>query len=94
MLAQELHYLSQELLDRANAFMEAPVFQSVRVSLLLGKNGLDVSAASPLPVTRTRPWGAASPCLAPAANALWAWTPPRPVARAYALFAGRKPRAQ
>ena len=94
MLAQELHYLSQELLDRANAFMEAPVFQSVRVSLLLGKNGLDVSAASPLPVTRTRPVGRSKPLPRPSGERLVGMDPASPVARAYALFAGRKPRAQ
>ncbi|SDF42799.1 Protein of unknown function [Desulfovibrio legallii] len=94
MLAQDLHYLSPELLERANAFMEAPVFQSVRVSLLLGKDGLDVAAAAPLPPSRTRPVGRSVPLPRPSGDRLAGMDPASPVARAYALFAGRRPRGR
>ena len=41
MLAQELHLMAEEILERVNAFMEQPFFGAIKVSLLMGKAGLD-----------------------------------------------------
>lgn len=45
MLAQELHLLSGEILERVNAFMECPFFSAVKVSLTLDKTVLTEKAA-------------------------------------------------
>lgn len=44
MLMQELHLQSGEILERVNAFMEAPFFRSIKVSLVMGKAVLDRQA--------------------------------------------------
>ena len=43
MLAQELHLMAGEMLERVNAFMEQPFFSAIKVSLLMGKAGLEQS---------------------------------------------------
>lgn len=92
MLAQELHLMADELLERVNAFMERPFFSAVKVSLQMGKPGLD-KAAKPqnacgapgvgsLPrLERARARGAF----------LEAMDPASPVARAYARFVRQWP---
>ena len=90
MLAQELHLMSGELLERANAFMEEPFFGGVKVSLLMGKAGLDVTARKPL-AEDEQGWRAPrrympEPVLANG-TFLGRMDPASPVARAYARFA-------
>ena len=90
MLAQELHLMSGELLERANAFMEEPFFGGVKVSLLMGKAGLDVTARKPL-AEDEQGWRAPrryvpEPVLANG-TFLGRMNPASPVARAYARFA-------
>ncbi len=41
MSMQELHYYSDEMLERANAFMDAVFFTEVRIRLILGRKSLD-----------------------------------------------------
>ena len=90
MLAQELHLMSGELLERANAFMEEPFFGGVKVSLLMGKAGLDVTARKPLPEDG-QGWRAPRRYMPEPVQAsgtfLGRMDPASPVARAYARFA-------
>ena len=86
MLAQELHLMADEILERVNAFMEQPFFSAIKVSLLMGKAGLDKTAVrTSAPVRAARP---AKP-EPPEAHGLYleAMDPSSPVARAYARFA-------
>ena len=89
MLAQELHLMAAEMLERVNAFMEQPFFSAIKVSLLMGKAGLDKTA-----VRTAAPVRAASPAKPepPSAHGLFleAMDPSSPVARAYARFARRR----
>ena len=86
MLAQELHLMAGEMLERVNAFMEQPFFSAIKVSLLMGKAGLDKTA-----VRTAAPARAAMPSRPepPKAHGLYleAMDPTSPVARAYARFA-------
>ncbi|QCC84325.1 DUF721 domain-containing protein [Desulfovibrio desulfuricans] len=86
MLAQELHLLAGEMLERVNAFMEQPFFTAIKVTLLMGKAGLDKTAAS-----KAAPAGSAPRPKRPEppnAHGLYleAMDPSSPVARAYARF--------
>ena len=84
MLAQELHLMADEILERVNAFMEQPFFSAIKVSLLMGKAGLDKTAVrTAAPVTAPKP--KPEP---PKAHGLFleAMDPSSPVARAYARF--------
>lgn len=87
MLAQELHLMADEMLERVNAFMEQPFFSAVKVSLLMGKPGLDKAATQQ------------KACNAPGVGGVPRQEPPHahgtyleamdlasPVARAYARF--------
>ncbi len=95
MLVQELHYMSGEILERVNAFMEGPVFSGVKVELLMGRRGLQL--APPEETSRgTGPdWRLPStPVAAPVCafgTHLDAMSPDSPVARAYACFALHAP---
>ena len=87
MLAQELHLMAGEMLERVNAFMEQPFFSSIKVSLLMGKSGLDKAATrkaanADKPAPRLR---APEPLCADGVY-LEAMDPTSPVARAYARF--------
>lgn len=86
MLAQELHLMAGEILERVNAFMEQPFFGAIKVSLLMGKAGLDKTA-----VHKAAPVRVAKPAKAEPSKAhglyLEAMDPTSPVARAYARFA-------
>ena len=84
MLAQELHLMAHEILERVNAFMEQPFFCAIKVGLLMGKAGLDKTAVRPAPVRASLP---AKP-EPPNAHGLYleAMDPTSPVARAYARF--------
>lgn len=87
MLAQELHLMAGEMLERGNAFMEQPFFSSIKVSLLMGKSGLDKAATrktanADKPAPRLR---APEPLCADGVY-LEAMDPTSPVARAYARF--------
>ena len=91
MLAQELHLMAGEMLERVNAFMEQPFFSAIKVSLLMGKAGLDKAAtrktaSADKPVPRLR---APEP---PCADGVYleAMDPASPVARAYARFIRRR----
>ncbi|MBB5144054.1 DUF721 domain-containing protein [Desulfovibrio intestinalis] len=90
MLAQELHLMSGELLERVNAFMEEPFFGGVKVSLLMGKPGLDVTASKPLP-DEDMGWRAPRVVTPDPIQArgvfLEGMDPDSPVARAYSRFA-------
>lgn len=90
MLAQELHLMSGELLERANAFMEEPFFGGIKVSLLMGRPGLDVTAQQPLP-EEEQGWRAPRRRMPEPVQAsgifLGGMDPASPVARAYARFA-------
>ena len=85
MVMQELSMLAGEMLERANAFMDAPFFTDVKVSLALGKNPLDSIAA--VPETRPRPVLEIGP--PPTGSHLAEMDPQSPVARCYARFAGK-----
>lgn len=93
MLAQELHLMSGELLERVNAFMEEPFFGGVKVSLLMGKPGLDVTANKPLP-DEDMGWRAPRATVPDPIQAQGAFlksmNPDSPVARAYSRFAERR----
>ena len=97
MLAQELHLMSGELLDRVNAFMETPFFNGVKVSLLMGKSGLDVTACNPLPY-EDMGWRAPRAVIPDPVQAsgvfLAEMAPDSPVARAYSRFAERRARSK
>ena len=84
MLAQELHLMADEILERVNAFMEQPFFSAIKVSLLMGKAGLDKTAARTTAPARP-PRSIPEP---PNAHGLYleAMDPTSPVARAYARF--------
>lgn len=49
MAMQELSLMGDEILERANAFMERPYFTGVKVSLSLGKAALDSAVRIPRP---------------------------------------------
>ncbi|MDD4701024.1 MAG: DUF721 domain-containing protein [Desulfovibrio sp.] len=93
MLAQELHLMSAELLERVNAFMEEPFFGGVKVSLLMGKPGLDVTAREPL-ADEDMGWRAPRAAVPDPIQArgvfLEDMDPNSPVARAYSRFAERR----
>lgn len=59
---QELSFYTAEILDRVNAFMDAPFFEKVELHLLLGRESL--KTASVLPVTQS-PLGAPAPMQRP-----------------------------
>ena len=87
MLAQELHLMAGEMLERVNAFMEQPFFSAIKVNLLMGKAGLDKAATRKTankdkPAPRLRP---PEPLCADGVY-LEAMDPASPVARAYARF--------
>ena len=91
MLAQELHLMAGEMMERVNAFMEQPFFSAIKVSLLMGKAGLDKAAtrqtaSADKPVPRLR---APEPLCADGVY-LEAMDPSSPVARAYARFIRRR----
>ena len=91
MLAQELHLMAGEMLERVNAFMEQPFFSAIKVSLLMGKTGLDKAAtrktaSADKPAPRLR---APEPLRADGVY-LEALDPASPVARAYARFIRRR----
>ena len=93
MLAQELHLMAAEMLERVNAFMEQPFFSAIKVSLLMGKAGLDKAAtrktaSAHKPAPRAR---APEPLCADGVY-LEAMDPASPVARAYARFIRRRAR--
>ena len=86
MLAQELHLMAEEILERVNAFMEQPFFNAIKVSLLMGKVGLDKTAVhKPMAAQVPKPPKPEPPN----AHGLYleAMDPSSPVARAYARFA-------
>ena len=91
MLAQELHLMAGEMLERVNAFMEQPFFSAIKVNLLMGKAGLDKAATRKTankdkPAPRLR---APEPLCADGVY-LEAMDPASPVARAYARFIRRR----
>lgn len=91
MLAQELHLLSGEVLERVNAFMESPFFSAVKVTLLMGKPGLDHEQSGQVQMS---PGGfgeaSATKKRSCAQGAfLQAMDPASPVAKAYALFVAK-----
>lgn len=85
--------MSGELLERVNAFMEEPFFGGVKVSLLMGKPGLDVTANKPLP-DEDMGWRAPRATVPDPIQAQGAFlksmNPDSPVARAYSRFAERR----
>lgn len=97
MLAQELHLLSGEILERVNAFMECPFFSTVKVSLTLDKTVLARGAAhggGGAALSERDPEAARRAALAedaalPRGNFLARMDPSSPVARCYARFAAR-----
>ena len=87
MLAQELHLMADELLERVNAFMEQPFFSAVKVSLQMGKPGLDKAAMQTKSSGAPGVGGLPRPEKPQARGAfLEAMNPASPVARAYARF--------
>ena len=85
MLAQELHLMAEEILERVNAFMEQPFFSAIKVSLLMGKAGLDKTAVPKHTAAQVPKPAKPEP---PKAHGLYleAMDPTSPVARAYARF--------
>ncbi|MBO4313394.1 MAG: DUF721 domain-containing protein [Desulfovibrio sp.] len=87
MLLQELRFQQSEILDRVNAFMGEPFFTDMKVSLLLGKSGLQGRAPRP-PENRNT---ATAPAVPEATGRYLAdMDPASPVARCYALFAAAR----
>lgn len=85
MAMQELSLMSEEILERANAFMEKPYFTGVKVSLSLGRAALDNAARLPRPV---RPVLEEGP---PLSGSYLAGMPPdSAVARCYARYVAQK----
>ena len=78
--------MADEILERVNAFMEQPFFSAIKVSLLMGKAGLDKTAVRTTASTRAAMPARPEP---PKAHGLYleAMDPTSPVARAYARFA-------
>ena len=95
MLAQELHLLAGEILERVNAFMEQPFFGAIKVNLLMGKAGLDKSSLDNaatrkgIKANHTGQGHKPEPLLAHGVY-LEAMDPTSPVARAYARFARQR----
>ena len=95
MLAQELHLLAGEILERVNAFMEQPFFGAIKVNLLMGKAGLDKSSLdnaatrTGIKANHTGQGRKPEPLLAHGVY-LEAMDPTSPVARAYARFARQR----
>lgn len=95
MLAQELHLMGAEMLERVNAFMECPFFNGVKVELLMGKKGLNKTATTVTHASgNTRDWRSAQKPSPPSPSAegrfLTTMDASSPVARAYARFVRRK----
>ena len=84
MAVQELHFQEGEILERVNAFLDAPQFRQVHLSLLLGRRPLNMAAPAPAPKKCTRQ---STP--RPSGKYLAGMDPQSPVARAYARFARR-----
>ena len=83
--------MAGEMLERVNAFMEQPFFSAIKVSLLMGKAGLDKvatrkTASADKPASQVR---APEPLCADGVY-LEAMDPASPVARAYARFIRRR----
>ena len=95
MLAQELHLLAGEILERVNAFMEQPFFGAIKVNLLMGKAGLDktgldnAATRKGIKANHTAQGRKPEPLLAHGVY-LEAMDPTSPVARAYARFARQR----
>ncbi len=87
MAIQDLSFLSAEILERANAFMDFPFFREVKVGPCLGKTPLDAASAE----TSLRERGGRLK-LGPFAEGVYlsAMNPDSPVARCYALFVKKK----
>ncbi|WP_022654999.1 DUF721 domain-containing protein [uncultured Desulfovibrio sp.] len=97
MLMQELHLMSGEILKRVNAFMENPLFTSVKVTLVLGKNVLNTASPTPPGKMPGREQSDAAPdvrhalqVVRPSGSFLASMDPASPVARCYARFAGKQ----
>ena len=76
---QELTFQTPEILERVNAFMDAPFFQRVEVHLLLGRAPLDIPPVLQ-PQDRPRP----APARPPALRGTLQLDPESPVGRCYA----------
>ena len=91
MLAQEMHYMSGEILERVNAFMEGPVFSAVKVELLMGRRGLQLTPPGEASHGTGPDWRQPrAPVATPvcvSGTYLDSMIPYSPVARAYACFA-------
>ena len=85
MAMQELSLMADEMLERANAFMERPYFTGVKVSLSLGKAALDQAVRLPRPQRVSLERG-------PALTGKFLSTMPAEsaVARCYARFVAQK----
>lgn len=85
MVMQEISLMAEEILERANTFMEEPFFSTVKVSLAFGKKPLDTATArTPLPPRPLLEQG-------PALSGVYLAGMPEdsPVARCYARFVAR-----
>ncbi len=78
--AQEAHLCSQDILERANAFMDEAFFSGIRVGLMQGRRSL----ASPIPRPRIEPLRTMPP-RPPHLGGL-SLDPADPVGRAYAAY--------
>lgn len=79
---QELSFMTPEILERVNAFMDAPVFSKVELRLVMGDRPLD-RPPDIQPSTRVRP---APPRPADLGGHLNEMRPDSPVARCYAAY--------
>ena len=79
---QELSFMTPEILERVNAFMDAPVFDRVELRLVMGDRPLD-QMPDIQPSTRVRP---APPRPRQLGAHLEEMNPDSPVARCYAAY--------
>ena len=82
MVIQELSFMTPEILERVNAFMDAPVFDRVELRLVMGDRPLD-QMPDIQPSTRVRP---APPRPRQLGAHLEEMNPDSPVARCYAAY--------
>lgn len=83
LVLQDLTFMSPEILERVNAFMDSAFFSRVELHLLMGRTSLDVAPVLQ-PTTRVRPVPVRPPHLYGAA--LRDADPDSPVARCYRAY--------
>lgn len=83
---QELHFYCDELRERANAFLGCEYFESARIELIAGREGMPPSGSG---LAHTRPPRLCRPIIRPTGKFLAGMNSDSAVARCYARFTGQ-----